>query len=116
MPETIHFMQYGLTPCFMESPPASWPVHHFWSAEWENVTCEVCLAGRNIAQTFLLTNSEHGLAFTCLRCLRTSHSPKDVEHHYCGHCHAFHDDIWPPARRWWVTHPDPQTVERQKRK
>lgn len=31
-------------------------------------------------------------AITCLTCHRTSHNQGDVEHHYCGHCHVFHDD------------------------
>jgi len=32
-------------------------------------------------------------AFTCLLCHRTSHNQGDVEHHYCGSCHVFHDDV-----------------------
>jgi hypothetical protein len=28
----------------------------------------------------------------------------DVQEHYCGHCHVFHDNLWPPARRWWIKH------------
>lgn len=43
-----------------------------------------------------------GKSITCLRCGMTSWSLKDVEHHYCGHCKVFHDDIWPPAREWWI--------------
>jgi hypothetical protein len=27
-------------------------------------------------------------SFTCPRCERTSYHPKDVEHGYCGACHA----------------------------
>lgn len=27
--------------------------------------------------------------FTCPRCGLVSHHPKDVEHGYCGNCHAF---------------------------
>lgn len=28
-------------------------------------------------------------SFTCPRCGRTSHHPKDIEHRYCGACHTF---------------------------
>jgi ribosomal protein S27AE len=28
-------------------------------------------------------------SITCPRCGWTSHHPADVEHGYCGHCHAF---------------------------
>lgn len=31
-------------------------------------------------------------SITCLRCMQTSHHPKDVEFRYCGHCHVFHED------------------------
>jgi hypothetical protein len=29
---------------------------------------------------------------TCLHCKRTSYNPNDISHHYCGYCHAFHED------------------------
>lgn len=32
-----------------------------------------------------------GTAIECLVCGMISHSPKDVEHLYCGKCHRFHD-------------------------
>lgn len=57
-----------------------------------------------LIQTF--TISPDGKSITCLMCKTTSHHPEDVENHYCGRCHVFHDDIWPPARRWWLDHPD----------
>jgi hypothetical protein len=38
----------------------------------------------------------------CLRCHRESFNKGDVEHHYCGHCNVFHDDILPLVREWWV--------------
>jgi hypothetical protein len=34
-----------------------------------------------------------GMIYTCPRCERTSHSPKDAEHGYCGACH---DWTWNP--------------------
>lgn len=49
--------------------------------------------------------SEDGKSITCLRCKRTSFNPNDVEQRYCGFCHVFHDDIWPPAREWWIKNP-----------
>lgn len=33
---------------------------------------------------------ENGQAIKCLRCGRTSWSPKDVQYRYCGGCTAFH--------------------------
>jgi hypothetical protein len=29
-------------------------------------------------------------SITCLCCGRTSYSPDDIEHRYCGFCHTFH--------------------------
>jgi hypothetical protein len=29
----------------------------------------------------------------CPACGRVSHNPHDIEHRYCGACHAFHDDM-----------------------
>ncbi len=57
----------------------------------------------NYPDTFKI--SEDGKSITCLRCKRTSYHPRDVEHHYCGFCHVFHDDIYPPAREWWIKNP-----------
>lgn len=37
--------------------------------------------------------SADGLSIHCLRCHGTSQSPADVEKHYCGFCHQFHDDV-----------------------
>jgi hypothetical protein len=36
---------------------------------------------------------EDGKAIKCLLCGLTSYHPKDVEHRYCGHCKAFHEDL-----------------------
>lgn len=54
----------------------------------------------NYPETFEI--SKDGKSIKCLRCERTSHNPNDVEHRYCGFCHQFHDDIWPPAREDWI--------------
>ena len=98
----VHFMQYGYTACMVHGPPGKWPPGNAWASDWEGVTCPACLAGREAIPTFEI--SKDGEAITCLRCKQTSHNQNDVENHYCGRCHAFHDDIWPPSRRWWLTH------------
>jgi len=41
-------------------------------------------------------------SITCLGCGRTSFNANDVAQRYCGFCHVFHDDIYPPAREWWA--------------
>lgn len=28
-------------------------------------------------------------SFTCPQCNVTSHNPNDIQHRYCGNCHAF---------------------------
>ncbi len=93
-------MMYGMTACLVNGPPNTWPEDHKWTSDWEHVTCKACLAGKELTHTF--TIAEDGKSITCLRCKRTSHNPNDVENHYCGYCHAFHDDIWPPARKAWL--------------
>jgi hypothetical protein len=35
----------------------------------------------------------HGKAIRCLLCGRTSFNAGDVENHYCGACHRFHDAL-----------------------
>lgn len=101
----VHYMQFGYTVCMMLGVPKDWLEGHWWVGEWSEVTCAACLAGKAIAMTFELLDG--GTAFKCLRCHSVSRNPNDVENHYCGHCHVFHDNIWPPARKWWVEHPDP---------
>lgn len=39
-----------------------------------------------------------GTAICCLRCLKQgfdalSFNPNDVQAHYCGRCHLFHDEV-----------------------
>lgn len=101
-------MSHGMTPCMMEGIPSNWGPGHRWSADWEDVTCQECLLGREVIDTF--TISTDGKSITCKRCNKTSYNTNDVEQHYCGFCHVFHDDIWPPARRWWITNPGPDLV------
>ncbi len=101
----IHILHGGVTACLMEGVPRDWPADHCWSADWKDVTCRHCLAGKDIAKTFV--TSEDGKSITCLRCKNRSYHPEDVAQRYCNCCHVFHEDIWPPARRWWVNHPDP---------
>ena len=97
---TVHYMQHGMTACLVNGPPANWPPGHRWSNDWDDVTCEACLAGKDLIPTF--TIGVGGKSITCLRCKRTSYHPDDVEKHYCSCCKVFHDDIWPPARKAWI--------------
>lgn len=100
---TVHYMQYGMTACLENGPPSKWPDHHKWSSDWNDVTCPACIAGKELTVTFHV--SEDGKSIKCLRCRRTSHNQNDVDKHYCGCCHVFHDDIWPPARAAWLKTP-----------
>lgn len=97
----VHYLKYGMTACLVNGPPKDWPENHKWSSDWSEVTCGHCLSGRQLIHTYRI--SDDGKSITCLRCQRTSWNAGDVEHHYCGYCHAFHDDIWPPARLAWIT-------------
>lgn len=90
--------------------PSDWPANEIWSGNWEQVTCPECLMGRAGMLTLTYSIRPDGKAITCLRCKLTSHHREDIEFHYCGKCKVFHDDIWPPARHWWVTHPEPEPI------
>ena len=96
----IHFFNEGRSACMREGPPVNWPEDHRWSSDWKDVTCDDCLLGRGLIHTFII--SADGRAITCLRCKRTSYNPNDVREHYCGECAVFHDNLWPPARLWWI--------------
>lgn len=104
----VHFLGYGMTACQMQGPPKDWPEGHRWTSNWDEVTCPECLKGKEPIDTF--TISADGKSITCKRCGRTSHNLNDVEWRYCGFCHVFHEDIWPPARRWWIEHPPEDMV------
>lgn len=97
--EIIHYVIYGVAACMKEGLPKDWPAGHVWTFRWADVTCPDCLKGRPYIDTYTLT-TDGGI--TCLRCKITSYSPEDVKHHYCGKCGICHDDIWPPARRFWL--------------
>jgi len=100
----VHFMQYGQTACQMAGVPKDWAAGHRWSSAWKDVTCQDCLRGKDFIDTF--TISEKRDSITCKRCNRTSYNSNDVQYHYCAYCDVFHDDIWPPARRWWIENPE----------
>lgn len=99
-----------MTACLVNGPPKDWPDGHLWSSEWSEVTCVACLAGRELINTY--TISQNGKSITCLRCNRTSYNSNDVKHHYCGYCYVYHDDIWPPARRAWLADKPPEPPEK----
>jgi|ERR1044071_5353021 hypothetical protein len=93
----IHHMRHGHAACGLPMPPAEWPEDHKWSDNWDEVTCRGCLS---YYPTYEISPDTKSII--CLRCKRASSNPNDIAHHYCGYCHVFHDDIWPPARQWWV--------------
>lgn len=97
---TVHFMGYGMTACLVNGPPKDWPADEKWSSDWEDVTCGACLAGKEVINTY--TIDAEGKSITCLGCERRSWHTDDVANHYCGFCHVFHDDLWPPARAAWI--------------
>jgi hypothetical protein len=105
---TVHFMQYGHTACMMAGLPKDWAAGHRWSGDWNDVTCEQCLRGREPIDTF--TISEDGKSITCKRCNRTSYSRGDIENRWCAYCQVSHDDLWPPARLWWIETLEPDMV------
>lgn len=57
------------------------------------------------------TIAADGKSITCKRCKRTSYHPRDIEERYCGSCHVFHEDLWPPIREAWINGSVP--LERQ---
>ena len=101
MEPVIHFMQFGHTACFIAEPPIQWPAHHRWSSNPQETTCPACRQSMEYGESSYEILDD-GRAFKCRRCGRTSRHPKYVQEHYCDHCHAYHDDIWPPARLAWM--------------
>jgi hypothetical protein len=102
-------------------PPAKWPPGHRWVSEEDArtltrvINCPECLeaiASKDVPiYTIKMGADGKEESITCLRCKRTSHHPEDVAKHYCGHCHAFLDDLWPPAKKWWLENPPPDKPE-----
>lgn len=41
---------------------------------------------------YTIIENENGKGILCHTCNLTSWNPMDVEQHYCGCCHVFHDD------------------------
>lgn len=99
---TVHYMQIGFIACMsLEMPPSKWPEGQRWSSDWDEVTCPKCREGKQPIDTFTL--AADGKSITCKRCKRTSYSLEDVQRRYCGSCHVYHEDLWPPCRAWWIT-------------
>lgn len=97
----VHYMQFGHTACLVNGPPNEWPENHRWTSVEAEVSCPACIEGLKWGEsTFEIL--EDGTRIKCRRCGRVSSNLQDVEYHYCGHCHAYHDDIWPPARKAWM--------------
>jgi hypothetical protein len=109
---TVHLVQFGLVACMMEMPPAKWPEGHKWSSDLDQVTCAACKKGaRETPPTFeiKLEKIAKGIErhiIVCRICGSSSFNPHDIAEHFCGWCKAYHDDIWPPARRALIGHPE----------
>jgi len=107
----IHLVQFGLVACEMEMPPAKWPEGHRWSSDLKDVTCDLCRV--NATETPLTFEIlENGKAIKCRICGAVSHGPRDIEHHFCGYCHVDHDNLWPPARKLMLEHPERYGIKR----
>lgn len=106
----VHYMQFGHTACMMQPrTPKDWPEGHKWDSNWPNVTCPACLKGQPPYPDTFEIEIKYGkeIAITCKHCGKKSYHAKDIEQRYCGHCHLFHDDIWPPGRQHWIDNPEP---------
>jgi len=51
-------------------------------------------------KTFSISKDRKSI--TCKCCKLTSYDLNDVTMRYCGHCLVYHDDIFPPARAFWI--------------
>lgn len=48
----VHHLHHGRTACAMSGrhgTPPEWPDGHFWSANWQDVDCQSCIAKRDAA-------------------------------------------------------------------
>lgn len=104
----VHYFGYGMAACLKPGPPGDWKDDDTWTNNWGFVSCPDCLKGKDYLETFIIaSDSKSGKSITCKRCNRTSYNSGDIEHHWCWYCQVSHDDLWPPARRHWITHPEP---------
>jgi hypothetical protein len=114
MSDIVHYFKFGVSACLLPGVPKDWPPNHKWVSDEdkEHVNCPACLQGMKYGDpTFEIL--EDGKAIKCRKCNLTSHNKNDVENRYCGHCHVFHEDLWPPARKAWLEQPaDPLPVRR----
>lgn len=105
----VHYAEYNRVACgIIQGHSAGWPEGNLSSSEPAEVTCPACRAGLEAAGIGILTyelghnETLHADWIKCRGCGLTSYLPQDRFHHFCGHCHVFHDDLWPPARKWWI--------------
>jgi hypothetical protein len=114
MSDIVHYFKFGVSACLLPGVPKDWPPNHKWVSDEdkEHVNCPACIQGMKYGDpTFEIL--EDGKAIKCRNCNLTSHNQNDVENRYCGHCHVFHEDLWPPARKAWLEQPsDPLPVRR----
>lgn len=104
-----HFLEHGMTACLHPVPSHRWPAEETWTNKWDLVTCPECLEGKEVIKTYTISPDESSI--TCLRCKMTSHNPTDVSERYCGNCKEFHDSIWKPARKMWITNPSRNIIK-----
>lgn len=52
----------------------------------------LCRVARLLDVRFLFVRASGQDGIQCTTCGQVSWNPNDVEHHYCGRCHVFHDD------------------------
>lgn len=60
-------------------------------------------AAEKYPETFEIGKKDGRPFIKCLGCDLTSFLARDIEQHYCGRCHVWHDHLYPPARPWFIS-------------
>ena len=105
----IHLVQFGLVACEMEMPPAKWPEGHRWSSDLKDVTCEMCRENATDTPLTFEIMSE-GKAIKCRICGAVSINPDDIQSRRYFWCRVDHDNLWPPARKMMLDHPEAYNI------
>lgn len=86
VPLVVHLLRAGRAVCGLTGTPDEWPPGHRWvSVAGAGVTCAAC----QVFDDRLMYPAAQQPSFTCPRCGRISHHPRDVQERYCGACHQF---------------------------
>lgn len=97
----VHYFSYGHAACNIGDLPMVWPPGHRWTPEPGQVNCPLCLSGMQFGEaTYEIMDD--GKMMRCRRCWHLTRKPDEVLNRYCARCNARHDDIWPPARLFWL--------------